>query len=263
MVYTLYSQPMDIIKVVPQGSVLGPVIFKVFTNDLFATLNRSLLTNYTDNVTITVIQNSKGDLIRTLRSESELAISWFKDNEMEANPSKFQPIILTAKDTVTIEICDNIVFSEENVTLLSVILDKNRNFNDHTKMLCRKAASQLAVLQRLSNCLDFGARMAIFRCFILSHFNYCNLVWHFCGATNTARLERLQCRALKFVFQDWNSSYEDLLKKSSCLHLNWQENVQLYWKCIRLREVSPLALCGTFLLQRKANTICVKLISYV
>ena len=133
---------------------------------------------------------------------------------MEANPSKFQLIILKSKDTTTIQISDNRVESEDSVTLLGVTLDKNLNFNSHTSILCRKAASQLAVLQRLSGYLDFKARMAIFRCFILSHFNYCNLVWHFCGATNTAKLERLQHRALKFVYQDWSSSYEDLLKKA-------------------------------------------------
>ena len=56
--------------------------------------------------------------------------------------------------------------------------------------------------------------MSIFRAFILTHFNYCALVWHFCGATNTKKLERIQCRALRFVFLDFNSDYTTLLVRA-------------------------------------------------
>ena len=56
--------------------------------------------------------------------------------------------------------------------------------------------------------------MAIFRAFIISHFNYCPLVWHFCGATNTKKLERIQFRALRCVFLDFESGYETLLDRA-------------------------------------------------
>ena len=56
--------------------------------------------------------------------------------------------------------------------------------------------------------------MAIFRAFIMSHFNYCPLVWHFCGATNTKKLERIQFRALRFVFLDFESDYATLLDRA-------------------------------------------------
>ena len=60
------------------------------------------------------------------------------------------------------------------------------------------SASQLNVLQRLARHLGQGCRMSIFRAFILTHFNYCALVWHFWGATNTKKHECIQCRALRF-----------------------------------------------------------------
>ena len=178
--------------------------------------------------------------------------------------TKFQLIILKVKDTLTIEICENIVSSDEK--LLSSVLSwtKISNFNDHTKMLRRKAASQLAVLQRFSNCLDLGARMAIFRCFILSHFSYCNLVWHFCGATNTAKLERLQYRALKFVFQDWNSSYEDLLKKSDLPTLELARKRSIILEVYKAQKgISPSFMRDFFVAKeskynlRRTNQLCV------
>ena len=49
----------------------------------------------------------------------------------------------------------------------------------------------------------------------MCHFNYCPLVWHFCGVTNTKKLEQLQKRALKFIFNDKDYSYPELLQKAN------------------------------------------------
>ena len=53
--------------------------------------------------------------------------------------------------------------------------------------------------------------MAIFKAFIVSNFHYCPLVWHFCGKVSTAKMERVQERALRFVLDDHISPYETLL----------------------------------------------------
>ena len=80
--------------------------------------------------------------------------------------------------------------------------------------MCRKAACQLNVIRRLARHLDQDGRVTIFRVFIMSHFNYCPLVWHFCGATNYKKLERIQFRALRSVFLDFERDYETLLVRA-------------------------------------------------
>ena len=52
-----------------------------------------------------------------------------------------------------------------------------------------------------------------FSVFVLSNFNYCSLVWNFCGAEYTSKMERIQFRALKFVYNDFNTSYTELLAR--------------------------------------------------
>ena len=74
--------------------------------------------------------------------------------------------------------------------------------------------SQLNVLHRLSSLLDQESRMVIFRAFIVSNVNYCPLVWHFKGKTNTSKIEKLQKWALRFVFNDFTSSYDNMLEKA-------------------------------------------------
>ena len=77
-------------------------------------------------------------------------------------------------------------------------------------------------LQRLSKFLSVETRLLIFKSFIQSNFNYCPLVWHFCSKANTEKLEKLQYRALRIVFNDYNSSYESLLNKVNLptVHMN-------------------------------------------
>ena len=88
------------------------------------------------------------------------------------------------------------------------------DFHYHTSAICKKAGAQLRVLQRLSHYVDLSSRLSIFRCFILAHFNYCSLVWNFCGETCSRKIEQIQYRALKFVY-NFISDYNSLLKKAN------------------------------------------------
>ena len=78
----------------------------------------------------------------------------------------------------------------------------------------KKAARQINVLKRLSKFLNFKTRLAIFNSFILSHFYFCPLIWHHCNKSSTKKMERVQERALRFVYQDFDSNYEALLLRA-------------------------------------------------
>ena len=187
--------------------------------------------------------------METLTSEVKVAIKWFDTNRMEANPSKFQAITLNAAEDprAHINLGDKVIIAECTVKLLGVHLDDHLNFNQQTKELCRKAASQLNVLQRLARHLDQGCRMSIFRAFILTHFNYCALVCHFCGATNTKKLERIQRRALRFVFLDFNSDYTTLLDRTGLPTLELARKREILVEVYKaVMHLSPPFMWGVF-----------------
>ena len=104
--------------------------------------------------------------------------------------------------------------SETEVTVLGVTIDDKLCFSQHISVCCKKAARQLNALARISKHLNINSRRAIYNSFIMSNFNYCPLVWHFCGQVNNQKLEKIQERALRILFADYNSSYTELLGRA-------------------------------------------------
>lgn len=102
-----------------------------------------------------------------------------------------------------------------NVKILGVTIDEKLTFDKHVHNICQKAARQLNVLKRLHKYLNFESRLAIYRCYIMSNFSYCPLVWHFCSINKSKIMEKIQERALRFVYNDHASPYEELLKRGN------------------------------------------------
>ena len=79
--------------------------------------------------------------------------------------------------------------------------DYRMNFDKHISNLRKKAARQINVLCRIGKYLPINWRKVIYQAFILSAFNFCPVIWHFCSEANNKKLEKLNYRALRHVSQ--------------------------------------------------------------
>ena len=95
--------------------------------------------------------------------------------------------------------------------MLQLILNLNLIFIFETFIKKKKASRQLNVLKRLGKYLNKLDKLTIYHSFTLSNFNFCPLSWHFCSEANTNKIEKNQERALRFIYNDYNSTYENLL----------------------------------------------------
>ncbi len=92
-------------------------------------------------------------------------------------------------------------------------IDNKLKFDKHVDKLCKSAAWQLNVLYRFRGILDIKKKEIMYNTFILSNFNYCPIIWHFCSETASKNVANIQERALRFMFNDKVITYESLLDR--------------------------------------------------
>ena len=151
-----------------------------------------------------------------LSIDLENATSWFIQNGMKPNPDKYQMVLGKTEDKLNFKFADIDIKTTEKSCLLGVVLDNEWKFEEHISSICRKVSAQISALNRLKNILPLKTKESLYRAFILPYFNYCNYcnqIWHHCGKRNTAKIGKVNERALRYIFKDKSASYQDLLER--------------------------------------------------
>ena len=140
---------------------------------------------------------------------------------MIANPDKFQAIIINRnpkKDPINehiLKLNKHTITSQNCVNLLGMDIDDQLTFTKYIKTKMRIAAGQLNYLNTKEKFLNNEAKKVLIESFIMSNFNYCPLVWMFCNSNLKRIQENIQKRALRFLLNDYESNYDQLIEKSN------------------------------------------------
>ena len=214
-----YSSWREIKYGVPQGSILGPLLFNIFLNDIFLFTENTKITNYADDNTPYAIESTIDKLIETLEHDTNILLDWFTLNEMKSNNDKCHLIIINSENN-TIKIGNEEITGSKAVKLLGITIDNKLNFNEHVTKICKKANQKLHALKRIAKYLDSRKLRIIMKTFIESQFNYCPLTWMFHSRQLNNKINKLHERALRVVYKNPNLSFQELLDldKSFCIH---------------------------------------------
>ena len=110
--------------------------------------------------------------------------------------------------------------------LLGVTIDNKLSFTEHVRKICDKASQKLNALARLSSFMSLEKRRLIMKAFVNSQFGYCPLIWMFHNRTLNNRINRIHERALRIVYQDKKSSFNELLRRDNTVTVH-QRNLQV------------------------------------
>jgi ribonuclease P/MRP protein subunit RPP40 len=196
---------------IPLGSVLGPVLFVIFINDLPAIV-KSMVKIFADDTK--VYRSVMEDFDRQkLQEDLDQLKAWSERWQLHFNASKCKVIHLGSKnkrydytmDGVTLESTDR----EKD---LGVIIDEQLKFHIHVAEAVKKATKLLGLIKRTFSCLDIDTLPRLFTTMVRPHLEYGNLIWHPRFELDAMEIEKVQRRATKLVSCIKHLPYSERLK---------------------------------------------------
>ena len=202
---------------VPQGSILGPLLFLIFINDLPLVLSKNGLAIdlYADDTTIYDIQSDLETLRSNLQESLLILQRWCRENGMLLNTEKTKVMLITTRQKrITMDVSLlSLSYNEIDLQLttgdkiLGVYIGENFQWDNHFKYVCKKVSSYIWLLSKIKSYLTLEHRLIFYNAYILPQFNYCNMIWGNSSNYNVSKITKLQRRACKVILEH---EYEDL-----------------------------------------------------
>ena len=237
------SKWANITSGVPQGSILGPLLFNIYINDIFLFTDENKIANYADDTTPYNIKTNYTELLNTLQLESHTLTEWFNINFLKLNASKCKLLVSHRKNELSIDIEGKTIICEKSVKLLGITIDSQLTFYEHISSICKKVSLKLHALARVSHLMHQNKLRLLMKAFIESQFSYCPLIWMFHSRILNNRINHLHERALRLVYNDHISSFEQLLNRDKSFSIHDRNLQKLAIEMFKVKN----NLCPSFM----------------
>ena len=161
--------------------------------------------------------------MKKLEENSALALTWFECNYMKLKRGKCHLLVSrNHNEEIFMKIGGDIIWENSSVKLLGMNIDRGLKMDKHINDICAKANRKLSVLSRMCSFLSQNKKRIIFRSFIESQFKYCPLIWMFCSRKSNNKINRRHERSLRIVYNNYNSSLDELLSRDHSMSVHYQ-----------------------------------------
>ena len=209
-----YSDSKSIDYGVPQGSILGPLLFVIYINDLPGISNLAKFILYAEDANIIVSGSNLDEVLHKVNELIGSLVDWVGVNGLSLNVKKTCYMIFSRSrlnlDGFTVSIDNTVIERKTHARFLGVIVDEKLSWAEHIKTIKAKMARYIGVMYKLKRLLPVSARFQVFQSLVQSHLNFCSLVWGFASKSHIESLFIKQKQAMRTVMSGYvNYKYRD------------------------------------------------------
>ena len=207
---------------VSQGSIIGPLLFLVYINDLPNCLNEGFPRMFADDTNISYSSNNPTDLENLMNSSLVNLNRWLIANKLSLNITKTEFMVIGSRQRLAtfdnhelrVTVDSEPVRQVPSTKTLGLTLDENLTWKNHIEVISKKVSSGIGALKRVRGLMDRETAIKVYKGFIEHYFSYCASVWAGIGVTLSDRLQKLQNRAARVITQStYDISSRDLLNE--------------------------------------------------
>jgi hypothetical protein len=254
----IHSQMSVITCGVPQGSILGPILFLLYINDI---LNTSMLFKFilfADDTNLIFSEKSLTSLMQNVNTELHKISVWFKTNKLVLNPNKTKFIIFTSthkrvtSDSIKLYIDGLEIEQVQTQKFLGVIINSQLNWQNHINQVCSKMAKAIGIINKIKCFIDAKTRKNLYCTLVLPYINYGNVVWASTYHSKLNKVFKLQKRMVRIIANvGYLSHTQPLFSKYDILsifELNKLQTGLLMFKCMKMKSLLPQTFQNYFTL---------------
>ncbi len=234
------SQDIPVLSGVPQGSVLGPLLFLLYIDDVsYVSLSDgSVLNLFADDKLLYKPINSASDL-QCLQSDINKISEWVDHNHLKLNPSKCKCMLVSRKrrpaQPLSFLLSGATIEQVETFKYLGVHLSSNLTWSSHIHSICAKARKLTGLLyRRFYTGVESRNLLEMYKLLICPHLEYAAPVWDPHLSKDISMMENVQKFALRMCLKNWDTGYQDLLDLTNFPSL---KNRRLYLKLSTLYKI--------------------------
>ena len=168
----------------PQGTILGPLLFLLYINDLPECLYFSQPRMYADDTSLTFASVDLKHIDDCLNYDLNRVYTWLSANKLTLNLTKTEFMLVASRQKLStfpeipsFSINDHPVKQVSSTKSLGVHIDQNMNWECHIQNICKKIASALGAIKRIRHLIPFNTLMNVYGSLVQPYFNYCSVVW--------------------------------------------------------------------------------------